>query len=122
MGLLTVPLIEDYEQRPFLAAVVPIRTREQYHYWFYFHVVCSGFSVLPVGYPTVARGKSRLRVTLHAKNTEKELERLVDTIYEWVEEMIDIEEGSGPGDKVPRTARQVYAWMKREGVDGFGLV
>lgn len=66
------------------------------------------------------KGQSRLKVTFHAKNTEAQIEGLVAAIYDWVEEMIDIEEGRS-NDKVPSAARQVYAWMAEEGLTGFGM-
>lgn len=67
------------------------------------------------------KGQSRLKVTFHAKNTEVQVEGLVNAIYEWVEEMIDIEDRVGK-DKIPRAARQVYAWMANEKLDGFGMM
>jgi 8-amino-7-oxononanoate synthase len=76
-----------------------------------------------VEYPTVPKGQSRLKVTFHAKNTEFQVGGLVNAVYEWVEEMIDIEEEGRRGeDKISRAARQVYAWMADEKLNGFGVV
>jgi 8-amino-7-oxononanoate synthase len=38
--------------------------------------------VYPIRYPTVERGKERLRVIVHAKNTKEEIERLVEGLSE----------------------------------------
>lgn len=37
-----------------------------------------GFDVRPIMYPTVPKGRERLRIVLHAFNTEKEVERLLN--------------------------------------------
>ena len=66
-------------------------------------------------------GKSRLRVILHSTTTESQITDFVRAIYEWVEEMIQIDEGRTP-HRVSKTARAVYAWMKKERLTGWGLV
>lgn len=65
-------------------------------------------------YPAVPKGQSRVRIAFHANNTESETEGLVAAIAEWAQEMINIEDGGGSGDKIPKAARQVYAWMGDE--------
>ncbi|WP_206203774.1 SPOR domain-containing protein, partial [Thermococcus sp. M36] len=40
----------------------------------------AGFDVRPVLYPTVPKGKERLRIVLHAFNTEKELHALLNLL------------------------------------------
>lgn len=67
------------------------------------------------------KGQSRVKLTFHAKNTEAQIQGLVDAVYDWVGEMIDIEEGKGE-HKIPSAARRVYAWMADEGLTGFGMV
>lgn len=49
----------------------------------------------PITWPTVPKGKDRVRVCLHAGNTREDVERLVDGIVEWAEEIVrDNENGS----------------------------
>lgn len=122
MGLLVIPLSDSWEEQPFVTHIVPIRSRQKYNYWLYFHLNRAEFCVFAVEYPTVPKGQGRLRVTFHAKNTEAQVEGLADAIYDWVEEMIDIEEGRGCNGKIPSAARQVYAWMANEKLTGFGMV
>ena len=78
----------------------------------------SKFCVLPLEHPTVPKGKSRLRLTFHANNTESEVDGLVSAIAEWAQEMMDLEDRKESENNLPKAARQVYAWMGSEDVDG----
>ncbi|KAL9121373.1 MAG: hypothetical protein Q9187_002067 [Circinaria calcarea] len=107
-GILSVPLSEDWEEQPSLTHIVPIWTRQRQSYWLVFHLQFSGFCAFPVDYPTVPKGQSRVRVAFHANNTEIQVEGLVIAICEWAQEMMEIEQGGGGGNKIPKAARQVY--------------
>ncbi|KAK5631817.1 hypothetical protein RRF57_007531 [Xylaria bambusicola] len=119
-GLLSVPLVNGWMDRPFLAHIIPIRTRPKYTYWLYFHLLAKSFSVFPVEHPVVPLGKGRLRITLHCHNTEEEVQRFVAEVFSWVEEMIRIEDHVG-SETVSRAASDVYAWMRRENLSGYGM-
>ncbi|TNY17367.1 pyridoxal phosphate-dependent transferase [Rhodotorula diobovata] len=43
-----------------------------------------GFLARPITYPTVPRGEERLRVCLHAGNTQREVDGLCEAVAEWV--------------------------------------
>ena len=116
-----MPLMHDWEDRAIFTQVIVLRTRDKYTWWLYFHLLSHGFSVYPIHHPVVPLGHSRIRTTLHAINTEEQVERFVDTVFSFVEEMMRIEEGE-TAHKVPETARHVYQWMRNEGLDGFGMV
>lgn len=45
-----------------------------------------GFLVRPITYPTVPKGQERVRVCLHAANTEEEVRRLSEVVGQWVRE------------------------------------
>lgn len=64
-------------------------------------------------------GQGRLRVILHASNTEDQVQQFIDGIFSWVEEIIEIEDGK-TSETVSHAARQVYAWMSRENLTGYG--
>jgi 8-amino-7-oxononanoate synthase len=51
------------------------------------HCQDSGFIVRPIVAPTVPLGKERVRVCLHAGNTEGEIEGLVAKIGEWLDQV-----------------------------------
>ena len=71
----------------------------------------NGVSAVPIDYPTVPKGQGRIRIMIHAGNTEKEVDFLVRTICNWAKEMIDIEGAPESKGKVPKAAQQVYAMM-----------
>ncbi|KAI0393943.1 5-aminolevulinate synthase [Xylariaceae sp. FL0594] len=119
-GLLSVPLAEGWEDRDFLTHIITVSTRQQYTYWLYFHLQLESFSVFPVGYPVVPHGQSRMRIIMHAHNTQREVELLVEAIFAWVEEMLMLEKG-GLAETPSKAASQVYEWMAQEGLSGFGM-
>jgi 7-keto-8-aminopelargonate synthetase-like enzyme len=43
-----------------------------------------GFLVRPITHPTVPKGQDRVRVCLHANNTEDEISALLDCIQTWI--------------------------------------
>jgi len=47
----------------------------------------------PITWPTVPKGKDRVRVCLHAGNTWEEVDRLVDAITEWAENVSEQSHG-----------------------------
>lgn len=66
-------------------------------------------------------GQSRLRVTFHAENTIVQVVEFVKQLFVWVQEVLDIEEGHSK-HKATTAARDVYAWMAKENLTGFGMV
>lgn len=47
----------------------------------------------PITWPTVPRGKDRVRVCLHAGNTREEVDRLVEAIMGWAGEIVALRRG-----------------------------
>ena len=119
-GILSIPLSEEWEQQPFLSHIVPVWTRQRYSYWLVFHLLLSGICAFPVEYPTVPKGQSRVRLAFHANNTEAQVNVLVAAIGEWAQEMMDIEKGTGGGNRLPKAARQVYGIMGNASIDKVG--
>ena len=110
MGMLSIPVSEDYESQDFVVHIVPIWTRQKYNWWLFFHLQLNKIAVVPIDYPQVPKGKSRVRVMMHAGNTEAEVDYLAATICNFATEMIEIEEGRG-NEKTPKAAQQVHALM-----------
>ncbi|KAL8881850.1 MAG: hypothetical protein Q9198_001029 [Flavoplaca austrocitrina] len=108
-GLLSCPLTEDWEQRPYHSHIVPIRTRPRHEQYLFFHLSLSGMNAYNISYPVVPKGSTRIRLVFHAHNTEQELDKAVAAICSWAAEMLDIEEGtSGSRVALPKAAQQVY--------------
>ena len=111
MGILFIPISEGWQTRAFQAHIVPVWTRQGYTWWLLFHLLMSNISALPVDYPSVPKGKSRIRVMFHAGNTEEEVSYLANTLCDFAKEMIGIEE-SGESSRVPKAAKQVYTLVQ----------
>lgn len=43
-----------------------------------------GFLVRPITHPTVPKGRDRVRVCLHANNTEDEIRTLLERVQSWI--------------------------------------
>ncbi|KAI1076951.1 5-aminolevulinate synthase [Whalleya microplaca] len=120
-GLLYLPQMDGWEDRSIHTQIIMIHTRDRYTWWLYYQLLSSSCCVYPVHHPIVPLGRSRIRAIVHSNNTEEHIQKLTDTIFHWVEEVMDIEEGRVT-QKAPGAARIVYEWMEKEGLSGFGLV
>ena len=107
-GLLSCPLAEDWELRPCLSHIVPIRTRPRHEQYLFFHLSLANMNAYNISYPTVPKGSSRVRMIFHAHNTKDEVNAAVAAICDWASEMLDIENGASE-NVLPKAARQVYA-------------
>ena len=47
------------------------------------HLLALGMNARPITWPTVPKGKDRVRVCLHAGNTKEDVERLVEGVVGW---------------------------------------
>ena len=119
--ILRVPLAAGWEDRMILTHLLSISTKPKYLWWMYYHLLSDSYRTFPVTYPVVAPGQGRLRCIIHAHNTEEEVTGFVDSIYAWVQEMLDIEAGKSAGP-VTKVAQEVYSLMKQEQVNGFGML
>ncbi|KAL5046587.1 hypothetical protein BDW71DRAFT_181933 [Aspergillus fruticulosus] len=118
-GILSIPLAEAWESRPFLTQVVPVMTRQRYTLWLCYHIQLAGICAFPIDYPVVPKGQARLRVVFHATNTVSEVEKLAGAICDWAQEMLDLEAGGGTGGKIPSAARRVMQ-AQRDAVEANG--
>ncbi|VUC23263.1 unnamed protein product [Clonostachys rosea] len=108
-GILSIPNAENWEAEPLLTHISYVLTRQRYTLFLYFHLQLAKFIVLPINYPVVPKGKSRVRIVFHARHTDAQLDALADSICVWAEEMLAIEAAGKKANKVPTAARQVYA-------------
>ena len=120
-GILNIPLAEGWGDRELNTHLFAISTKPKSFWWLYYHLLSESFRTFPVTYPVVPPGQSRLRVIIHAHNTEEQVREFVDTIYVWVQEMLDIESGTA-SELVTKAAKEVYEWMRREKIEGFGMI
>ncbi|CAH0042178.1 unnamed protein product [Clonostachys rhizophaga] len=113
-GILSIPNAENWEAETLLTHISYVLTRQKYTLYLYFHLQLAKFIVLPINYPVVPKGKSRVRIVFHARHTDAQLDALADSICTWAEEMLAIEAAGKKANKVPTAARQVYA--ARQGI------
>jgi 8-amino-7-oxononanoate synthase len=79
--------------------------------------MAASFSVFPVPCPIVPLGQDRLRIILHAENTEVQITGLVNALFAWAEEIIAIEEGETE-EKESSVVKRVNEWIRKEGLKG----
>ncbi|KAK7710801.1 putative secondary metabolism biosynthetic enzyme [Diaporthe eres] len=120
-GILSVPLADGWEDRVTQTHLFAISTRPKSFWWLWYHLLSSSFRTFPVTYPVVPLGQARLRCIIHAHNTEEEVRGFIGAIYAWVQEMMDIDAGKA-AQPVTKAAKEVYEWMRKEQVNGFGMV
>lgn len=107
-GLLDVPLLEDWESRPFQTHIVPLRTRPGHEMLLFFQLILNNMNAYPMVFPVVPKGKSRIRLVFHAHNTLEQIDALISNICKWAQEMLEIQNGEAEST-LPNAARRVYA-------------
>ncbi|KAI9654503.1 MAG: putative secondary metabolism biosynthetic enzyme [Bathelium mastoideum] len=115
-GLLSIPLLEDWEQRPFQTHIIPLRTRNRHEQFLFFQLLLNNMNAYPMAFPVVPKGQTRVRLVFHAHNTFEQIDRLVNVICSFAREMLDIEAGEAES-MLPIAARQIYA-MQAAAVQG----
>jgi 8-amino-7-oxononanoate synthase len=113
-GILRMPVHEDgaWHEIP-ITHIVPIWTKPKYAHYLSFHLVRDGINGTPIVFPVVAKGEDRVRIFMHAHNTEEDVKKLVNSIMEWAEEMLEIE-ASGDKNRVPSAAKPAFDLIGQE--------
>jgi 8-amino-7-oxononanoate synthase len=107
-GLLSIPLLEDWETRSYQTHIVPLRTRTRHEQFLFFQLLLNGINAYPMAFPVVPKGQSRIRLVFHAHNTPDQVNKLVAVICDWAKEMLEIERGTAD-NALPIATRKVYA-------------
>ncbi|KFA62577.1 hypothetical protein S40285_05799 [Stachybotrys chlorohalonatus IBT 40285] len=110
-GIISMPTLEDWESRPFQTQIVPLRTRPRHELFLFYHLIMNNINAYPIAYPVVPKGKSRVRLVVHAHNTPEEVDRVIAAVCGWAEEMLEIERGESEHE-LPKAARQAYAMQR----------
>lgn len=110
-GILAIPLLEGWEQRPFQTHIVPLRTRPGHEMLLFFQFVIKNMNAYPMVFPVVPKGETRVRLVFHSHNTLEQIDTLVSVISSWAGEMLDIQRGD-TNKVVPDAARRVYAMQR----------
>ena len=107
-GVISIPLADGWQDRPFMTQLVPVLTRTRYENYLAWHLGLAGMAADPIGFPTVPKGESRVRLVFHAHNTLAETEAVAATICDWAAEILAIERGES-NFSMPSAARKVFA-------------
>ncbi|KAF4958427.1 hypothetical protein FGADI_2349 [Fusarium gaditjirri] len=107
-GICSIPVSEDVESRSFVTQFLPVWTRQGQNYFLTMHLHRDGFNATPIDPPVVPRGTGRVRLIVHAGNTDEEVVGLASSVINWAQEMLDIQDGETGGKEVPSAMREVY--------------
>ncbi|EME79087.1 uncharacterized protein MYCFIDRAFT_34548 [Pseudocercospora fijiensis CIRAD86] len=107
LGMCSIPVMENWETKPFLSHIVPIWTKEKYNYYLMFHIQLAGYCAWAIDSPVVPEGTGRVRFVFHANNTLAEVDGLAQTILEFFSEMIELKSSKS----TPRAAQKVYRYL-----------
>jgi 8-amino-7-oxononanoate synthase len=103
----------DWHDVP-ITHIVPLWVNKQkYAMYLAFHLTRDGFNGCHIVFPIVGKGEDRVRLIMHAHNTEDDVKRLVDSICTWAQEMMDIEAGPDK-KKLPSSARLAYDLVEKD--------
>ncbi|KAK7038280.1 Aminotran-1-2 domain-containing protein [Favolaschia claudopus] len=71
------------QQSTLISPIVPVMTTRPKPLSAYLRTL--GMVALPISWPTVPKGKDRIRLCMHAGNTKAEVDRLVEGMLQWAE-------------------------------------
>ncbi|KAF4997928.1 hypothetical protein FGRMN_3519 [Fusarium graminum] len=107
-GICSIPVSEGVESRSFVTQFLPVWTRQGQNYFLTMHLHRDGFNATPVDPPVVPRGTGRVRLIVHAGNTEEQVRGLAASVIQWAREMLEIQGGETGRNGVPSAMREVY--------------
>ncbi|KAF4336977.1 pyridoxal phosphate-dependent transferase major domain protein [Fusarium beomiforme] len=116
-GICSIPLSENAESRPFVTQFLPVWTRQGQNYFLVMHLLRDGFNATPIDPPVVPRGTGRVRIIIHAGNTDEQVQALAASVISWAGEMLDLQDGETGGKKVPSAMREVYKMAQAANVN-----
>lgn len=105
-GTCSIPLFDPTSSRDYITQFIPVWTREKYNYFLAVHLLGNNFSAVPINPPVVPRGTGRVRLIIHAANTEQEVTALANSVLDWAKEMRAIETGRS-SEMLPTAMRQM---------------
>lgn len=78
---------QDWRNMTFISPIIPLLTKPGLSRSLYDRLTGCGFFSLEVGYPVVPRNRERVRVIIHADNTEHEVNGLADAVVNWAADL-----------------------------------
>ncbi|PYI02048.1 PLP-dependent transferase [Aspergillus sclerotiicarbonarius CBS 121057] len=87
-GVLSIPTEVTWASESFHAPIIPLNTRQGHAKSLARRLHQANYWVNPVHQPLVPKGKERVRLVLHADNTEAEIDEVLGLIMEWSMEQV----------------------------------
>lgn len=110
----------DWHHVP-ITHIVPLWVGQQrYALYLAFHLTRDGLNGCHIVFPIVGKGEDRVRLIMHAHNTEDDVRRLVGSICTWAEEMMEIE-ASADKKRIPSAARLAYDLIEQDKLNASGV-
>ncbi|KAJ5888254.1 pyridoxal phosphate-dependent transferase [Penicillium taxi] len=85
-GRIRLRLALNWQKAPFLTPIVPLITKPERCLALKGFLEQQGFATIALQHPIVSRSGERVRVVIHAHNTQAEINSLVDAIMQWGKE------------------------------------
>ncbi|GIJ88120.1 hypothetical protein Asppvi_007037 [Aspergillus pseudoviridinutans] len=83
LGILRVPLLQDWDMRPFQTPIIVLYTQEGQSKPLADELGRRKYRVQQGGHPFVPRGLEGIRIMIHAGNTEQEIDGLLEAVIAW---------------------------------------
>lgn len=106
--ILSVPLAEEWEQRPIHSHVIPVKVKPGHETHLFTHMLMANINAYPISYPTVPKGTALIRLVFHAHNTREDIDHLLKTMGAWAIDMLSVEHGESK-HKLSAAERQFQA-------------
>jgi 8-amino-7-oxononanoate synthase len=93
-GLISVPLLEEWEERRFHSHVVPLKVRRPgLEKSLFTHLLLANINAYPIAYPVVPKGTALIRLVFHAHNTKEDIDHVLKSVGSWAIETLMMERG-----------------------------
>lgn len=70
-GLISVPLAEEWDLRPYNSHIVPLKLRRGHEHYLFVHLAMANMNAYAISYPIVPKGTGRIRLVFMLRTLNK---------------------------------------------------